>query len=229
MKKHKKIIILIILIITLTLSLSACFAFDVLQRLERPPETTTEPIPEATPQTTPEVTPEPTPQPDPVEDPPETPDISSENPDKVFPFAFSTTDIYGNPVTEASLGDKEIYYVHFWGTWCPPCIAEMPDIGQLILEYQDRVGFLMLLDDFENTEGVLNIYESSGITESMQVITVCYADTFPRNHEIIRMVSSGYVPTTALIDSDGNLLEQLIGAHFSQYAELLDHYLSIVS
>jgi len=143
-----------------------------------------------------------------------------------FPFPFSAVDIHGNNVTEASLGDKEIFYIHHWGTWCPPCIVEMPAIGQLISDYEDRVGFLMLLDDFDNIEGALNIYESSGITESMQVITVCARTTFDQQGELMQWIrSTRAVPTTVIIDADGNMLELLRGAKFDTYADYLDQHL----
>ena len=41
-----------------------------------------------------------------------------------FPYAFNTTNIYGNTVTGAALADKELYFIHLWATWCPPCIRD---------------------------------------------------------------------------------------------------------
>jgi len=42
--------------------------------------------------------------------------------------------------------DKPIF-LNFWATWCPPCIAEMPDIQDLYDNYGDRVAFLLVTDE----------------------------------------------------------------------------------
>ena len=34
-----------------------------------------------------------------------------------FPVEFTAEDLYGNTVTAASFGEKQLYYVFFWGTW----------------------------------------------------------------------------------------------------------------
>jgi len=136
-----------------------------------------------------------------------------------FPYEFSGKDLYGNTVTQDSLGNKELYFVHFWGTWCPPCIAEMPDIGRLEAAYGDRVGFFALVDDYaENLSGTINIIESAGITEAFIMI-----DAYEQSAaEIFELVQSGYVPTTIIISND-EVVGPLIGAHFYEgYAEILD-------
>ena len=39
---------------------------------------------------------------------------------------FKTTDTNGNEVTEKIFADKDITMVNVWGTFCGPCINEMP-------------------------------------------------------------------------------------------------------
>jgi len=190
-----------------------------------------EPIPPAAePSLLPTDAPEPPPPATPPPEPDDTNGADGDNavPDvtgRPFPFAFTTVDIYGNTVTEASLGAKQLYFVHYWGTWCPPCIAEKPDTAQIVRDYEDRVGFLMLLDDFDNASGAKDVYSHAGFPDSASVITVCARSTFDAQHPVINWISTGFVPTTAIIDADGNMLEQLIGAHFERYAEYLDKHL----
>lgn len=40
---------------------------------------------------------------------------------------ITVTDILGNSVTLSSLRGQTVW-LNFWGSWCPPCRAEMPDI-----------------------------------------------------------------------------------------------------
>ncbi len=41
-----------------------------------------------------------------------------------------------DPVTKFEPG--KIYIVHFWATWCPPCIGKMPELAELQARYKDR-------------------------------------------------------------------------------------------
>jgi thiol-disulfide isomerase/thioredoxin len=40
---------------------------------------------------------------------------------------FTVTDLLGNQVSLSSLRGKTVW-LNFWGSWCPPCRAEMPEI-----------------------------------------------------------------------------------------------------
>lgn len=40
---------------------------------------------------------------------------------------FITEDLFGNPVRLSDFRGRPVWLM-FWGSWCPPCRAEMPDI-----------------------------------------------------------------------------------------------------
>ena len=44
---------------------------------------------------------------------------------------FSAKDIDGKNVSEKVFADSKITMVNVWGTFCGPCIREMPDLGVL--------------------------------------------------------------------------------------------------
>ena len=140
-------------------------------------------------------------------------------PSGLFPYSFKLEDIYGNTVTEETLGERQLFFVHLWATWCPPCIAEMPELSIVAREYGDRVGFLGLLDDFkENPEGAKNIMESSDKPDFFIMIDA--RDSQLR--ELLELLNTGYYPTTVLFTSDGDMFEPLVGAHGYGYADILD-------
>lgn len=58
---------------------------------------------------------------------------------------LSYIDARGKPATLSALRGK-IVVLHFWGSWCPPCRREMPDLQKTYqrLKKQDDVSFVIL-------------------------------------------------------------------------------------
>ena len=135
-----------------------------------------------------------------------------------FPYAFTTEDIYGKRVTEKSLGEKELFFVHYFATWCPPCVREMPDLATVAKKYGGRVGFIGLLDHYDtNKAAAIRLAENSGVPFIM--VNAEHSDF--RN--LLKMVKSGYVPTSILIGRDGKIIgEQIVGAYGLKYANFID-------
>ncbi|HKK44456.1 MAG TPA: TlpA disulfide reductase family protein [Balneolaceae bacterium] len=51
----------------------------------------------------------------------------------------------GKPTSLNKYSGK-VVFINFWATWCPPCVAEMPDIQSLYENYQNNpeITFLMI-------------------------------------------------------------------------------------
>ena len=135
-----------------------------------------------------------------------------------FPYAFAAEDIYGKAITEKSLGEKEIFFVHYFATWCPPCVREMPDLAAIAEKYSVRVGFIGLLDDYKsNKAAAVRLADKAKIP--FNVIDANHKDF----KTLLKMVQSGYVPTSVLIGRDGKMIgDQIVGAFGSGYAGLID-------
>ncbi|MFN8593001.1 MAG: TlpA disulfide reductase family protein [Thermomicrobiales bacterium] len=55
---------------------------------------------------------------------------------------FETEDVYGNPVKLSQFRGQPVWLM-FWGSWCPPCRAEFPDIQAAYAELEPK-GMRML-------------------------------------------------------------------------------------
>ena len=55
---------------------------------------------------------------------------------------FETEDVFGNPVRLSQFRGRPVWLM-FWGSWCPPCRAEFPDIQAAYAQLESR-GLRML-------------------------------------------------------------------------------------
>jgi len=55
-------------------------------------------------------------------------------------------DLEGREINLKDYSDKTIL-INFWGTWCAPCIAEMPFLQEVYHTVKDDYVFLMITDD----------------------------------------------------------------------------------
>lgn len=55
---------------------------------------------------------------------------------------FTVTDLSGQPRSLSDYAGQPVW-INFWGSWCPPCRAEMPDLQMAYVELQ-RQGVVML-------------------------------------------------------------------------------------
>ena len=88
----------------------------------------------------------------------------------------------------------KVIFLNFWATWCPPCVAEMPSIDKLHEEMGDDVAFVMLSfdDDFEKAKAFDK-------RKGYDLPIYAPASNLPA------MFQSSALPTTYIIDAEGNL------------------------
>ena len=61
-------------------------------------------------------------------------------------YSWIVRDMNGNNIPLENFRDRVIF-LNFWATWCPPCIAELPEIESLYKKYGDKVAFLLVTND----------------------------------------------------------------------------------
>lgn len=143
---------------------------------------------------------------------------SSDSGDK-FP-TFSMTDMNGNTVTESLFADNDVTVVNVWATYCGYCKQEMPDLESVYEDYKDKgVSVIGIVADGQTEEDSANSIISQYGIKYTNLIT---NDDF--NNDFLSGVS-GY-PTTFFVDSDGNILETLVGRQTKDgFTATIDKYL----
>lgn len=138
--------------------------------------------------------------------------------------AFTTEDLEGNPVTESILKEKEYTMINLWGTYCGPCIDEMPELEKIHQELPENMQIIGIVCDFlyEIPEK-----EQASVREMADEIIASTGVTYP-SLKIWADASwiydsSNVVPTTYFVDSEGNLVSDIIfGADVNGYRQAIE-------
>ncbi len=136
---------------------------------------------------------------------------------------FATKDLNGNNVTSDVFSGKKLTVVNVWGTFCPPCIGEMPELGQWAREMPEDVQIIGIVCDVAGKEDHEHLNLARKITGEAKVefINIYPDETLM---EILSDVSA--VPTTFFVDSKGNVVgEPIIGADVAGYKAFVKDYL----
>ncbi len=110
---------------------------------------------------------------------------------------FTVTDTEGNPFTlSEALKNHEAVLINFWATWCTPCGVEFPYLQAAWEKYGDRVAFVALSADDNDTMEMVSAYrESHGITFPMA----------PGGEALYGRTGSQTYPTSVIVDRFGSV------------------------
>ncbi len=123
-------------------------------------------------------------------------------------FSFDSVDLDGNKISSEIYSQNKITMINVWGTFCGPCIREMPDLAKLSEENKSKgveiIGIpIDIIDDWGRVDTrlkseALMIIEKTGVQYKNVVPTVDMFLGFLRGIQA--------VPTTFFVDKDGHQL-----------------------
>lgn len=121
---------------------------------------------------------------------------------------FTTTDVYGNTVTQEIFAQADLTVVNVWATYCGPCINEMPYLGELAEEYDSsKVQLVGIPTDVYNQEYLdyaLSLIDETGADYTHLLMS----------EELYNwgLTDIQYVPTTFFVNSEGEILDSVVGS-----------------
>ena len=136
---------------------------------------------------------------------------------------FKVETLDGNEVTDKIFEEAELTMVNIWGTFCGPCINEMPALGEISREYEGK-GFQIV--------GLISDVTEAGDETALQIVEETQADyvhmVASEDHQkgILKYINT--YPTTIFVDKDGNVVGEIqVGAQSKdQWETLIDEYLN---
>ncbi len=143
---------------------------------------------------------------------------------------FTSKTIDGKDVSGDVFKGNKLTVVNVWGTFCGPCINEMPDLERLNKDYAEKgvviIGIVADLYDYikqensaEKTKKAEDIIAETGVTYmnivpsvSLNEAKLDYINTFP---------------TTYFINEEGEIVREYIGSRsYNEWSRIIDSLLA---
>ena len=139
-----------------------------------------------------------------------------------FP-AFETTDTKGNKVTEKIFADKDITMVNVWGTFCGPCINEMPELQKIYESLPENANLIGVIADVP--EGMKDGVDNANYIEKQTGVKYTNLTLSDSLGSFARRFYA--VPSTIFVDKNGNIIGELVmGADIDAYVRNLQNVLT---
>jgi cytochrome c biogenesis protein CcmG/thiol:disulfide interchange protein DsbE len=103
---------------------------------------------------------------------------------------FSLSEYRGTPVV-----------INFWASWCPSCVAEMPDFEKVHKDLRGEVAFIGI-DQRDDRNAAEALAQQTGVT---------YRLAEDPDGRVFDAFGGVGMPTTAFIDADGNVVDVVTG------------------
>jgi len=121
---------------------------------------------------------------------------------------FLLQDLSGQEINLQDFRGQAII-LNFWATWCPPCKAEMPDLEQVNLQYQNK-GLVVIGINRTDQENY------SEVPEFIVTNKITFPILLDSTGEIAQKYDVSALPTTFFIFPDGIIHKVIIGGPLPQ-------------
>lgn len=135
---------------------------------------------------------------------------------------FNSVDLGGNEVSDAIFAEKDVTILNVWGTYCGPCIREMPELAALDSQLPDNAQVIgMVIDVPEGDRDMIKTAKQICADNHVAYTNIASNDSI---EELLSSVEA--IPTTFILDSSGKTVcKPIVGADVDAYREAALEYL----
>lgn len=116
--------------------------------------------------------------------------------------AFTLQSIDNKQVSLAEFRNK-VVLVHFWATWCPPCIEEMPKLEQLYQAFKGK--------DFEIVAVSVDESGAESVVPFVRKNNITFPVLLDRGGPVGKQYGTTKYPETYVLDRQGKVRYKVIG------------------
>lgn len=142
-------------------------------------------------------------------------------------LGFTTENLALESVDSSIFGEKDLTVLNVWGTFCGPCIQEMPELGEWQRSLPDNVQIIGLVADVAGKEDADHIELANTILDK----TNAHFTNIIPNNDFAELLSGVVgVPTTFFINKEGKIVgKPIVGAQVPKYKAFVEEYLKTLA
>lgn len=108
----------------------------------------------------------------------------------------------------------KVVLINFWATWCPPCIREMPSMERLHQQVDADNFKVIAVNQMEDIDQVFAFTGQLEVDPTFEIL-------FDSTSEVSRDYAVRGLPTTYLVDKQGNIRYRAVGGREFDHAAVI--------
>lgn len=108
----------------------------------------------------------------------------------------------------------KVVLLNFWATWCPPCIREMPSMERLHQQINADDFSVIAINQMEDSDQVFAFTGQLEVDPTFEIL-------FDSRSEVSQVYAVRGLPTTYLIDKQGNIRYRAVGGREFNHPEVV--------
>jgi thiol-disulfide isomerase/thioredoxin len=116
----------------------------------------------------------------------------------------------------------KVVLLNFWATWCPPCRREMPSMERLYQKLKGEDFTVLAVNQMEDGD---HVFAYTGQLEVDPTFTIL----FDKDSRVSNSYRVNGLPTTYLIDKQGNIRFRAIGGREFDHPEVKKQILQLMN
>ena len=152
--------------------------------------------------------------------------ISRDNIGTIDGITLDDTEVNNDIIKE-----NDLTMINIWATFCPPCIEEMPDLGEINREYDNegkKFAIIGVVTDVADMAGNINEDTLELANEIIELTGADYTHIIPGD-EFIKsyLYKVSVIPTTVFVNNEGEILKTVVGANTKvEWLDIIDEIMA---
>ncbi len=101
----------------------------------------------------------------------------------------------------------KIVLIHFWATWCAPCVTELPRLIRFAKDHQDYVHVIAVSSD-RDAQAKIRFLKKIDAPRHLENLHFAHD---PQGAITRDLFQTTYLPETIVVDQNGSMVDKIVG------------------